>query len=144
MFAIFQIGGRQYKASPGATILTESLDGKLGDILTFQKVLLFMDENDIKIGTPFVSNVEVQTKVLEQGKADKVITVKMIPKKRHTRFRGHRQLFTKLEIVHIGPTGSKPKPVIEKETEKPKPALKKQRAGASKTVKATPTETEVS
>lgn len=146
MFAVVEIGGRQYKVSPGDSILSESLDGAPGSTLTFPRVLLLHDEGDPQIGMPFVSGVEVQAKVLEHGKGEKVITVKQIPKKRYMRVKGHRQPYTKLQIVHIGPVGSTPPPVMPESTkaaETPAKPKKTLRAGASKTVKGTPEKKEM-
>jgi large subunit ribosomal protein L21 len=58
-------------------------------------------DNEIKIGTPLISNAKVLGKVLEQGKADKVIVFKFKAKTRYRKKKGHRQPFTEVEIEKI-------------------------------------------
>src|SRR3990167_8263271 len=40
MFAIVQIAGKQYKVSIGTKLVVDRLDGKVGDALKFDRVLL--------------------------------------------------------------------------------------------------------
>ena len=52
-------------------------------------------------GTPVVDGASVDAKVLKQGKAKKVIVFKYKPKKGEKCKKGHRQLFTKVQIEKI-------------------------------------------
>ena len=40
MYAVIQTGGKQYKVEPGEELRVEKLDGKVGDEVSFDKVLL--------------------------------------------------------------------------------------------------------
>ncbi len=57
--------------------------------------------NKLEIGAPFLKNAEVTAKVLSHGKGEKVIIFKYKAKKRYHLKKGHRQLFTEVEITGI-------------------------------------------
>jgi len=102
MFAVVEIGGRQYRVSPEKTIEVELLDASPGTNLKFNKVLLYAEANQqAKIGQPYLKNAEVAAKVVEHFKGDKIRVFKFIPKKRHSKTKGHRQKYTRLEITSI-------------------------------------------
>ncbi len=65
--------------------------------------MLIHDEkkNKTVIGTPFIEKAEVTAKVIEQGKAIKIVIFKYKAKKRYQKKKGHRQPFTKIEIIDI-------------------------------------------
>lgn len=99
MLAVIKTGGKQYLVSPGQKIKIEKIDKK-GDFV-FKEVLLLDKGNHVEIGAPLVKGVEVTAKVLKQGKGKKVIIFKYKAKKRTRVKKGHRQLFTEVEILKI-------------------------------------------
>lgn len=101
MFAIIKTGGKQYKVSPKDKIKVEKLEVPENGDVVFNEVLLVSDEDNLKIGEPFVKGAEVIAKVLRQDKAKKVIAFKYKAKKRFKKKIGHRQLFTEVEIKEI-------------------------------------------
>lgn len=101
MYAIIQTGGKQYKVEAGDEVLVEKLNAEIGAEVEFD-VLLVADEAGVKIGTPVVEGVKAKAKVLEQGKGEKVIVFKYKPKKNIRKKNGHRQPYTKVEILSIG------------------------------------------
>ena len=101
MYAIFQTGGKQYKAQPGESVFVEKLEAQVNDTVEFD-ALLFVDGKKISVGTPLVKGVKVVAKVVKQGKGAKVIVFKHKPKKDYKKKQGHRQPFTELEIVSVG------------------------------------------
>jgi large subunit ribosomal protein L21 len=101
MLAIIKTGGKQYKVSPGQKIKIEKLEIPEGQEVIFDNVLLVEKDKEIEIGQPIVKSMKVVGKVLKQGKGDKVIVFKYKPKKRYKVKKGHRQLFTEVEIVEI-------------------------------------------
>ncbi len=100
-FAVIETGGKQYKVAPGEKVKVEKLDVKEGDSFKFDKVLLTADGDKVEVGAPYVNGAAVEAKVLEQGRADKVIVFKYHSKTRYRKRKGHRQMFTELEIVKI-------------------------------------------
>ncbi|MFA5829067.1 MAG: 50S ribosomal protein L21 [Candidatus Gracilibacteria bacterium] len=103
MFAVVEIGGRQYKVTPNEKIEVEKLPNEAGESLVFDKVLLISDEKgqDAQIGKPYLKGAKVEAKVVENFKGDKIIVHKFIAKKRYSKTKGHRQNYTRLEILEI-------------------------------------------
>ena len=103
MLAVIKTGGTQYIVKPGQKIKIEKIEGVEGKVHTFTDVLLINDENGAKIGSPILEGATVVAKILKQGKGEKVIAYKYKAKKRYHRKKGHRQLFTEVEIESINP-----------------------------------------
>lgn len=101
MLAVIKTGGKQYIIKPGDRLRVEKIEGEVGDVVEIKEVLLVKTDKEIKIGTPLVENAKVKASIVEQGKAPKVIVFKKKPKKGYKRKKGHRQLYTTLEIKEI-------------------------------------------
>jgi len=103
MFAIIRTGGKQYKVAEGDKVLIEKLDLEQGGEFDFEEVLLIANgkAENAKIGQPLVEGAKVHARVLEQGRADKKIVFKYHSKTRYKKKKGHRQPFTKVEILRI-------------------------------------------
>lgn len=97
MYAIVETGGKQYKVSQGDFIYVEKLDVEEGTTVVLDKVLYV----DGKIGTPYVEGATVEAKVVKHGKEKKIIVYKYKSKKNYHKKQGHRQPYTKLEIVEV-------------------------------------------
>ncbi len=52
MYAIFEDGGKQYKAVEGATIEVDRFPAEEGDSIDLERVLLVADGDEVKVGTP--------------------------------------------------------------------------------------------
>ncbi|MEJ2597622.1 MAG: 50S ribosomal protein L21 [Anaerolineales bacterium] len=100
-YAIVEDGGKQYKAVEGQTIEVDHFDSEIGEQLDLERVLLFVDEEDIQIGTPLVEGATVQATVVSQVKGPKIVVFKYKPKKRYRVKTGHRQKYTRLQIDSI-------------------------------------------
>ena len=101
MQAIFVTGGKLYKVSEGDVIFVEKLNVEADATITFDNVLMLIDGENTKIGTPSVSGATVSAKIVKNGKSKKVLVFKMKPKKNYRRRQGHRQPYTKLQIEKI-------------------------------------------
>lgn len=101
MYAVVQTGGKQYTVREGDLIQVERIDGEVGDVVELKEVLLVEGEESFNVGTPVVSKARVFGKIVEQGKARKIIVFKMKRRKNVRRKGGHRQLYTKLMISQI-------------------------------------------
>lgn len=124
MYAMIENSGRQYKVSKGDVVFFEKLNLNEGDKVNFDKVILVSDDNNIQIGNPYVKGAKVEGKVVSNGKHKKVIVYKMKPKKGYRRKQGHRQPYTKVEIMDITSKDSKTEPKVEKEVKETKPEAK--------------------
>jgi large subunit ribosomal protein L21 len=101
MLAVIQTGGKQYNVQEGEIIKIEKLEGKAGDKIIFDQVLLIDDGKEVKIGKPVLEGVEIEGKILEQTKADKITIIKQKAKKRYLKKQGHRQNLTVVEVTNI-------------------------------------------
>jgi len=101
MFAIVQIAGKQYKVSIGTKLVVDRLDGKVGDALKFDRVLLLSDDKKTKMGNPIVKGVVVSAKVVAQKAGEKIHIRRFASKVRHRRHVGFRPQETELEITAI-------------------------------------------
>ena len=101
MYAIIQTGGKQYKVEAGDEILVEKLNAEVGSDVEFE-VLLVSDDAGVKVGTPVLEGVKALAKVMEHGKGEKVVVFRYKPKKNIRTKNGHRQPYTKVQILSIG------------------------------------------
>ncbi len=101
MYAVIETGGKQYKVSEGDVIYIEKLEVEAGADVAFDKVLLIGEGSDVKVGAPLVDGVSVAGKVIKNDKAKKVVVYKYKPKKGYHKKQGHRQPYTKVEIIKI-------------------------------------------
>ena len=99
--AIFETGGKQYKVKEGDEVFIEKLGLEENEKVKFEKVLAIFNEDDNKIGSPYLKGASVTAKVIKSGKARKIIVYKMHAKKGYRRKQGHRQQFSVLNIGEI-------------------------------------------
>lgn len=99
-YAIFQTGGKQYQALEGKTIAIEKLDFKEGEEVSFDKVLLRKDGENIEIGQPYL-NSQVKAVILKHDKGPKLIIFKFKRRKKSRRKMGHRQPRTIIRVKSI-------------------------------------------
>lgn len=102
-FAVIKTGGKQYRVAEGDKFLVEKLDQPIGAEFDFEEVLMVANggTEGIKIGTPLVEGAKVRARVLEHGKGEKKIVFRYKSKTRYKKRKGHRQLYTKVEILKI-------------------------------------------
>ena len=89
MFAVVDINGQQFKVTENGKYYVPKIDKKPNSKISFDKVVLFGDDKETKIGNPAIDGL-------------KVIVFK---KKRRTGYEkknGHRQQLTRIEITKIG------------------------------------------
>ena len=101
MYAIIQIGSSQFKISEGDVVDACQLPHKEGDELLIDKVLLYHNEKDIRVGQPYLKDVKVTAKVLKHHLGQKVTAFKFRRRKDSSTKRGHRQKLTALNITKI-------------------------------------------
>lgn len=100
-FAIIQTGGKQYKVSSGQKLKIEKLESDNSGRVVFDKVLLVVEGEDVKIGNPYVEGAKVEAKILKQGRDKKKIVFRYHSKTRYRKKKGHRQPFTEVEISSL-------------------------------------------
>ena len=101
MFAIIKTGGKQYKVNEGDIIFIEKLDVAEGETVTFEDVIAVSTADGLKLGAPTVEGAKVTASVLKNGKGKKIYVMKYKAKKNEKKKIGHRQPYTKVQIVKI-------------------------------------------
>ena len=101
MYAIVDTGGKQYKVQKGETLRIEKIPGEVGSQVSFDKILMLADDDNVKIGRPVLDDVAVKGHIVEQEKAQKIIVFKYKRRKRYRRKQGHRQQYTAVKIDSI-------------------------------------------
>lgn len=135
MFAVLKSGGKQYKVQAGDVLRVEKLNAAAGETVQFNEILMVGST----LGAPLVEGAGVQAEVIDQIKADKVITyVKRRRKHSSQRTRGHRQQLTLVRVTEIlekGAEKSKVKAAVGARTKDDEVAAAKPKAKATKAKK---------
>lgn len=102
-YAVFETGGKQYRATVGEEVKIEKLTGenKVGDKVVFDKVLLTDDGKTTKVGAPYIDGAKVSAEVVAVDRAPKVTVIKYKAKVNYFKKRGHRQPFLKVKVTSI-------------------------------------------
>lgn len=101
MYAIVEIAGTQVKVEKDKYYYTPLLEGKDGDKVEFDNVLLVDNDGKVTVGVPSIKGSKVTGKILGHQKSDKVIVFKKKRRKGYRVKNGHRQQFTKVLIEDI-------------------------------------------
>lgn len=100
-YIVIETGGKQYRVSKGSVIEVEKLVAVKDGRVSFDKVLLLVSGERVEIGKPYLNNISVSGKVLENFKGDKIRVSKFRAKSRYRKTQGHRQNLTRVEIEGI-------------------------------------------
>ena len=101
-FAVIKTGGKQYKVHEGDVLNVEKLPRVSGNDqgVIFEEVLL-IDNGEVMVGKPLVPGAKVEAKIIEEGKGKKKMVFRYKAKTRRRKKKGHRQLYTKVQITKI-------------------------------------------
>jgi len=105
MYAIVELGGQQWKVVEDQKIKVNKIDAEIGKVIDVKEVLLYVDDNNVKIGKPVVKNAVVKAEVVSHGKGKKVLVFKKKRRKKYRVLKGHRQDYTELTIKSIEISG---------------------------------------
>jgi large subunit ribosomal protein L21 len=107
MYAVIASGGKQYRIEPGIKLSVELLAGDAGGSVTFDRVLLIGDGDEVTVGTPTVPGASVSATVLGEELGPKLVIYKFKQKVKYRRRTGHRQHFTSVRIDTINTAAPK-------------------------------------
>ena len=100
MKAVVKIGGKQYIAAEKETLMVDLLPEGTKELDL--DALLTIDGDKTTVGAPLVKGVKVKAKVVDEKVAgEKIRVIRYKSKKRVNTQTGHRQKYTKIEIVSI-------------------------------------------
>lgn len=97
MYAVIETGGKQYRVQENDVLYIEKLNLDAEAEVVFDKVLMVNG----KVGSPYVKGATVKAVVQKQGRAKKIIVYKYKSKKNYHKKQGHRQPYTKVQILAI-------------------------------------------
>lgn len=101
MYAIIEAGGKQFRVAEGDVIQCDLVSNEVGSDVTFDRVVLAANGDDVTVGSPVLSGASVTGTVLRQGKGKKILVFRYKPKKRVRKLNGHRQPFAEVKITKI-------------------------------------------
>ncbi len=100
LYSIIQISGKQFLIKPGDWYDIDLINNvNIGDFIYLNKILFFKKNNKIQLGKPFLLNNKICVKILQQIKGSKITILKIKPKKKYMRIKGHKQLYTRIQII---------------------------------------------
>ena len=106
MFAVLKTGGKQYKVQAGDILRVEKLAANAGDKVQFNEILM-VGGDTLTVGAPLVEGAAVVAEVIDNIKADKVITYHKRRRKHSSqRTRGHRQKLTLVRVTEVLASGA--------------------------------------
>jgi large subunit ribosomal protein L21 len=130
MYAVFEDGSRQYKVSEGQLVTVDYREAEPGTRVELNRVLLYSNGDDTRIGRPTVEGMRVLGEVVDFP-STKVYIQKFRKRKNYRRLRGHRQHYLRLRISHILLPGAETPPPPEPKKKKEEAAAEQPAAGAT-------------
>ena len=100
-YAVIKTGGKQYRVSEGDVIEVDRIADKNGKV-SFEEVLLLVNDGKVKLGKPTISGESVEGKLLENIRGEKIRVSKYKAKVRYRRTTGFRAELSKVQIEKIG------------------------------------------
>ncbi len=134
--AVVVSGGKQYRVSAGDQVLVGRIKAEVGSDLVFDRVLLHVDGDQVKVGTPGIEGLTVTARVLQHSRGPRIEVLRYKSKKRVRVHKGARADYTSIEIVAVGDQKAA-------KAEKVRPATRAARAGAGKAQTKDPGKAEV-
>lgn len=101
MYAIVEVGSKQYTVKVGDLINVERIEQKKAKSIDLDKVLLVAEKDKVEIGNPYIKGAKVKAEIKGDFRAKKVIAYKFRRRKSSSTKRGHRQNLTRLLIKEI-------------------------------------------
>jgi large subunit ribosomal protein L21 len=101
MYAIIDVGSKQYSVTKDDVIEVNKLVATKGDNISIDKVLLISDGKKVEIGQPYVKNAKVEAVVVKQMMGEKTTAYKHRRRKNSHWEKGHRAQLTELKIKAI-------------------------------------------
>lgn len=101
MYAVIMSGGKQYRVTEGQTLKLETLAAEVGSTLDFDRVLMVVNGETVRLGNPYLAGGKVHAEIISHGRGKKVRIVKMRRRKHSRKQMGHRQNYTEVKIQSI-------------------------------------------
>ncbi len=100
MFAIVEVGGKQYRVEEGREIVVDRLDAPEGSTVELRS-LLVADGDDVRLAADGKETTVTAT-VVEHFRGPKISILRFKPKRGFRKKTGFRAALTRLEVRKIG------------------------------------------
>ena len=103
MYAVIEDSGQQFRVCQGDVLDVDlrKLDDDATEV-TFDRVLLVSDDDDVKIGTPLVTGAKVTAEVVNPEFKGKKVHIYRLRRRKASRTKtGHRQRYLRVRITSI-------------------------------------------
>ncbi len=97
MFAVINVGGKQYRTTRDGELVVDRLEGEVGDSVEVPVSLVADGEGGFDLSTDKTAKVEI----LEHLKGEKIHIYKYKPKKDYRKKTGHRQARTRIRVTEV-------------------------------------------
>jgi large subunit ribosomal protein L21 len=101
MYAVFQIGGMQYRGEQGAVLEVPRRKASAGDKIDISEVLLVKDNDNIVVGTPYIEGAKIEAEVIGNVKGKKIRVYKYKRRTKYRRTQGQRSEYTRIRLNGI-------------------------------------------
>lgn len=101
MFAVIEVGNKQYRVAAGDTLQVDRVAGEAGKPFTFDRVLILGNEGKLTTGSPAIANATVVVDVVEHIRGEKKVAFKMKRRKGYHKKIGHRQELSVVKVKEI-------------------------------------------
>ena len=101
MYAVIATGGKQYRVAKGEVLRVERLPAEPGATVELDRVLMVVDGDQVRVGSPYLEGAKVTATVRGHGRGEKIRIVKMRRRKHSRKQMGHRQHYTEIEIAGL-------------------------------------------
>ena len=133
MYAIIELGGRQWKVEPGTRLDVNRVTAGPGGQLPVEQILFVQDGAQTHVGRPYVQGAKVICEVLEHRLGPKVLSYHFRRRENWRKTVGHRQPLSRLVVKDImmpgAAGGDAPAPAAAVKTLAAKPRVSKPTAG---------------
>lgn len=104
MYAVLEVGGRQYRLQKNDEFLVNRIPGKTESVVKLKNVLFAREKNGYRAGNPYIKDSYVTCEIVAHPRAKKVTAFKYKKRKSQKRKVGHRQDLTRLKVteIHLG------------------------------------------
>lgn len=101
MYAIVEVGGRQWKVEPGTRLEINRIPTAVGSMHTVERIVFAQDGSQIQVGRPYVPDAKIVCEVLAHLRGPKVISYHFRRRENWRKTRGHRQELSRLQVKEI-------------------------------------------
>lgn len=100
-YAVVKLSGKQHVVTEGEKLQVDRLPVDADGKLEIKDVLLVVDGDDVKVGTPLVDGAVVKATVVSHERGTKIRVATYKAKSRQRKVHGHRQELTTVAIASI-------------------------------------------